>query len=651
MTRDDYSRIRELFDQAMALPTAERRRLVEQKTAVEGPLPELIGRLQAVDSSFLADTIPQPQSPAGDQPAQIGNYKIVRELGRGGMGVVYLASRNDDVFQKIVALKVIGGALDASDREAVQRFKQERQLLAGLDHPNIARILDGGNTPDGRPFYVMEYVAGWPIDDYCDRIEPDIPTRVAMIIEVCDAIAYLHGHAIAHRDIKPNNILVTPEGHVKLVDFGIAKVDTVDGMVASVSPLGTPTMIMTPGYASPEQIGGGATSKRGDIYSLAVVLYQLLTDHLPFADPNGRPNLEAQLSGRDPQPPSRDLTPRVKPTTRVTETRRTSYADLDRVVLMALRRNPLDRYETVQLFADDLRRCLDGRPVSARNQIWTYTFRKLVSRNKFATALVALVVIAACVAAWMAVSVLITRAQLDAKQAEIERFVALLNTKVARWPEAQQPVPFADRIADVKAANQLIASDTLDALSLQVQDLERFKRIVAELRRFLDRADELSQGQPPLRKEIAMGYREIGDFESTTKRAEIADRRQAAVSYQRAAVVAASVRTADRSWADQQVSELSGRLRQLDSTVVLPTPEPEAPPTPAQPVAERTPPPTAPARAASHAAPDAAAAADGPELAELTLRLQTMTAPSGLASISVLRICSSIDMSGFKLFQ
>ncbi len=260
MTRDDYSRIRELFDKAMALPSGDRRRLIDQKATVDGPLPELMAMLQAVDSSFLENTVPQ-QAPAVDQPVQIGNYKIVRELGRGGMGVVYLALRNDDVFQKIVALKVIGGALDASDREAVQRFKQERQLLAGLDHPNIARILDGGNTADGRPFYVMEYVSGSPIDDYCDRVEPDIPTRIGMIIEVCDAIAYLHEHAIAHRDIKPNNILVTPEGHAKLVDFGIAKVDTVDGMVASVSPLGQPTMIMTPGYASPEQITGGATGR------------------------------------------------------------------------------------------------------------------------------------------------------------------------------------------------------------------------------------------------------------------------------------------------------------------------------------------------------------------------------------------------------
>src|SRR5262249_42747902 len=372
--------------------------------------------------------------------------------------------------------------------------------------------------------------------------------------------------------------------------------------------------------------------------------------HLPFADQNGHPNLEAQLSGGDPEPPSRDLTPRVKPTTRVTETRRTSYADLDRVVLMALRRNPIDRYETVQLFADDLRHCLDGRPVSARSQNWTYTFRKLVLRNKFASALAALVVITACVAAWMAVSVLVARAQLEAKQAEVERFVELLNAKVARWPEAQQPVPFAERIEDVKAANQLIASDTLDTLALQVQDLARFRRIVAELRRFLDRADELSQGQPPLRKEIAMGYREIGDFQSTTKRAGIAATRQAAVSYQRAAAVAASVRTADQSWADQQVSELSGRLRQIDSSVVLPAPEPvaPAPPAPAQPSAERTPPRTAPsARAPSPvAASESPVPADSPELAELSLRLQTMTAKADRVRGNLEALRTSLAKSG-----
>ena len=285
--------------------------------------------------------------------------------------------------------------------------------------------------------------------------------------------------------------------------------------------------------------------------------------------------------------------------------------------------------------------------MSARRQNWAYTFRKLVLRNKFATALAVLLLVSACVGAWMGISILITRARLEARETEVERFVALLNAKVARWPEVQQPVPFADRIADVRAANQLIASDTLDTLSVQVPDPARLKRIVAELQRFLDRAEQLSHGQPPLRKEIAMGYRQIGDFESTAKRAEIADTRRAAVSYQRAAVVAASVGPADRSWADQQVSELSGRLRQLDSSVVLPPPVPETPPqTP--PAAERTPPPTAPARAASRvAASDAPASAeDSPELAELTLRFKTMTAKADRVRRNLEALRTSLAQSG-----
>src|SRR6185295_15498403 len=193
-----------------------------------------------------------------------------------------------DVFKKVVALKVINvvNSVDGTAEAGfVARFKQERQILAGLDHPNIARILDGGNTEDGRPFYVMEYVAGSPIDDYCARVNADVPTRLRMITQVCDAVDYLHDHAIAHRDIKPANILVTADGRVKLVDFGIARVDTVDGLVASASPAGKPTMLMTPGYAAPEQLAG----------------------RLPYADAEGRPNLAAQLAGPEPKPPSQEL--------------------------------------------------------------------------------------------------------------------------------------------------------------------------------------------------------------------------------------------------------------------------------------------------------------------------------------------------------
>jgi predicted Ser/Thr protein kinase len=625
MTPEDYARMRAVFDEAMAMPSSERRRFVAQKTTSDDPFPPELAALlhSSADSALPAHNVPDAAS-GEDRPGQIGNYKIVRELGRGGMGVVYLALRNDDVFQKLVALKVIGGAHGGSDPSLVQRFKHERQILAGLDHPNIARILDGGNTPDGRPFYVMEYVAGSAIDDYCDRVKPDVAARVGIMIEVCRAVHYLHEHAIAHRDIKPNNILVTPDGDVKLVDFGIAKIETVAGIVASASPPGQATMIMTPGYASPEQVSGDAGGRRGDIYSLGVVLYQLLTGHLPYADQDGRPDLAAQLSGNDPEPPSKKLTATAKPATHSTEARRARYPDLDRVVLMALQRDPLRRYVSVQMFADDLRRCLEGRPVAARQQNWAYSFRKFVLRNKVAATLAALLLASACAGAWMAISVRIARARLEAKETEVERFVALLNAKVARWPEPQQPVPITERVADVRAANQLMASDTWDRLSLQIPDPQRFKRLIGELRRFLDRADELSHGQPPLRKEIAVGYRQIGDFESTARRTEIADKRQAAASYQRAAVVAASIRSTDRPWADQQVSELAVRLQQLGSDVAVALPPP--PPAPAQQsaqIAEVAPARPAPPRTAPRPAAAAISDTDNTELAELTQRLKT----------------------------
>jgi eukaryotic-like serine/threonine-protein kinase len=601
MTPEEFGRMRELFDQAMELPPGDRSAFVDRNTPADGPLrPELLEMLAAADDSGF------PAGPSGtrsaenvtargrDLPLQIANYKILRELGRGGMGVVYLALRNDDVFHKIVALKVIGGG-DDTPPTFVQRFKQERQILAGLDHPNIARILDGGNTADGRPFYVMEYVAGSPIDQYCSRVNSDVPARVRMLTEVCEAVEYLHAHAIAHRDIKPNNILVTAEGRVKLVDFGIAKVETIDGLMASPSSPGQPTMIMTPGYASPEQIAGDPAGKSGDIYSLAVVLYQLLTGRLPFADQDGRPNLAAQLSGQSPQPPSKHLTTGARPPTRSNDSRRTSHPDLDRVVLTALHRDPLQRYTTVQTFAEDLRRCLDGRPIVAHPESAAYRFQKLVSRNRVAAVLAALLLVFASAGIWMAVAVRMERAQLEAKEAEMERFVALLNAKVVRWLESQQAVPAAEKVADVQAASRFMASDTLRTMSDRVPDPERLKRLVAEMRRFLDRADELSEGQPPLRKEIALVYRQVGDFESTVPRPQIANKTEAAVSYRRAATVAASIRSAEPSWADQQLSEIGGRLQALGSPLnanlvpaSAPTPAPEPAPAP---VSDAPPPP------------------------------------------------------------
>jgi len=661
MTPEDYLRVREVFDRAMALPVAERRRFVDAHSPAGDPMrTELLAMVEAGDdSAFLAtavtagvfDELPAP----ADTPAQIGKYKILRVLGRGGMGVVYLALRNDDAFRKIVALKVIGDSLDPGDAAHVERFKRERQILAALDHPNIARILDGGNTDEGRPFYVMEYVAGAPIDEYCRRMNTDVPTRVRMMAQACDAIEYLHNNAVAHRDVKPQNILVTLDGRVKLVDFGIARVEAAGALLNAVSSGGQPTLIMTPGYASPEQISGDVSGKSGDIYSIAVVLYQLLTGKLPYADAEGRPDLRAQLSGEAPEPPSHDLTKGVRRTAAQAEPLKVSYPDLDQVVLTALERDPLQRYATVQLFADDLRRCLDGRPIAVRSSSPIYTFRKFVGRNRLAAAAIALALVAASGATALAISARMERIALQAKESELERFIGLLDRKVQRWQEPEQRVSPAEKVADVQAANQVMASDSVRTLSERAPDPLRVKQLVNDLRRVLERADSISSDHRAVRKEIALALRQIGDFENHAPLAQIADKQGAAASYRRAARIVSEIGAAERPWANQQLSELSALLAGLgapaDPAAAVLSALPEAPAAAVEPPA-RAP---ATARAVSTAsaqpppAPAKGADVDPALRAELVQRLRSVTNDAQRARRSVEQLQASLASQGQAL--
>jgi serine/threonine protein kinase len=593
MSPEDFARIRSLFDRAMESPPDARRAFVDRHAPPGDPLrSDLLAMVEAGDdSAFLAKlsvngVLDQLRPLDRTLPSQIGSYRILRRLGKGGMGVVFLALRDDDVFRKVVALKVIGDVADSPEFDFVQRFKQERQILAGLDHPNIARILDGGNTEEGRPFYVMEYVAGSPIDEYCKRMNTDVPTRVRMMAQVCDAVEYLHRNAIVHRDIKPQNILVTLEGQVKLVDFGIAKVETVRGLLRSLPHGAEPTMIMTPGYASPEQMAGDPTGKTGDVYSVAVVLYELLTGRLPHAGSDGRPDSAARRAGTPPEPPSKEITKKPpRPSASRPDSGKVSFHDLDHVVLTALQPDPRQRYETVGLFADDLRCCLDGRPISARPQTVTYTTRKAISRNPVITAVAAAAVVVAMAGGWMGVNAYFERAELKAREEQLAQFVSMLGGKVAAWPGGAASA--TEKVAEMRAANDLMASETVRTLSERAPDPPRVRQLINELRAVLDRADAASRDQPALRKEIALVYRRIGDVESRAPLPAIADRQQAASSYRRAAVIAADLRSADGSWANQQIDELSGLLDGLGAPleaeiaqttgVVDPAPTSEAP--------------------------------------------------------------------------
>jgi serine/threonine-protein kinase len=340
----------------------------------------------------------------------IGHYKVIKEIGEGGMGKLFLAIRDDDVYKKKVAIKLVKRGMDSD--YVLSRFRYERQILASLEHPNIARLLDGGTTEDGRPYFVMEYVEGMPIDVYCDAKKLNILERLKLFSKVCSAVHYAHQNLVVHRDIKPNNILVTEEGEPKLLDFGIAKLLAPDlygdtGMQTSAG-----MRMMTPYYASPEQVLGKMITTASDTYSLGVLLYELLTGHKPYRLKTIAPHeLERIICQQEPERPSTAIekteeieeldgtTSLLRPET-ISESRsgqpqklrRRLSGDLDNIVLMALRKEPQRRYTTVEQFSEDIRRHMEGLPVIARPDTLSYRVSKFIWRHKFGVAAAGVIV-------------------------------------------------------------------------------------------------------------------------------------------------------------------------------------------------------------------------------------------------------------------
>jgi eukaryotic-like serine/threonine-protein kinase len=406
-----WNEVRRLFVSALELSPGERDTFLERSCGGDDVLRrELRGLLDAHEMLATRDAA-VPGAPNEIDAARalalldagrtIGPYRIVREVGRGGMGTVYLAER-DDQFRKRVAIKVLSRAWES--HHTLRRFVEERQILASLEHPNIARLLDGGVAPDGVPYYVLEYVEGSAIDRYCDAHRLTIDERVALFERVCDAVQYAHRNLVIHRDLKPGNILVSEDGgQVKLLDFGIAKVL---GSGVAESTLTRPGAApMTPEYASPEQILGGAVSTASDIYSLGVVLYRLLTGQHPYPQVAGGPNdvahhviaAEAERPsvslGRPPvtERERRDAAPTITEIARTRNTtperlRRRLAGDLDNIILRALRKEPERRYATVEQLVADLDRHRRGLPVYARPDTWGYRTQKFVRRHRVGVA-------------------------------------------------------------------------------------------------------------------------------------------------------------------------------------------------------------------------------------------------------------------------
>lgn len=399
----------ELFDHALELAPGERDAYLDRACAGDRGLRENVDALLASTgmSSFLeepaADFVrpliaepPPDLSPAGSA-SQIGPYRIVREIGHGGMGTVYLAERADHQYQKRVALKLLPAWSAASER-MVRRFVEERQIMAALDHPDIARFFDGGVTADGLPWFAMEYVEGSPIDRYCDEHRLTIEKRLELFCRVCSAVQYAHRNLVVHRDIKPANILVTTDGDVKLLDFGIAKL--LAEVPAEASLTLTNERLMTPLYASPEQIRGGPITTASDVYSLGVLLYELLAGTYPYRLATRDTHEVARaILGQEPQPMSTGLVQlkdgqRAYPRSRTLEDVASARAlapaklarrlrgDLDVITATAMQKDSARRYGSAQQLEADVRRHLAGLPLTARPESRVARARKFVMRHR-----------------------------------------------------------------------------------------------------------------------------------------------------------------------------------------------------------------------------------------------------------------------------
>jgi non-specific serine/threonine protein kinase/serine/threonine-protein kinase len=460
-----------------------------------------------------------PLAAGGDR--RVGPYRLVRELGHGGMGTVYLAVRDDDAFHKRVALKILKRGMDTD--AIVRRFRTERQILAGLDHPNIARLLDGGSTADGLPYLVMEYVDGAPLVEYAEARQLDTAARLDIFLAVCAAVQYAHQNLVIHRDLKPANVLVTGDGVPKLLDFGIAKLLNPEMAGHTLAPTAPGLHLMTPEYASPEQVRGDAVTTTSDVYSLGVLLYELLTGRRPYRlTSRALPEIARVVCEEEPLRPSVAVTRPVEPAagaapdrppSRATTTldpqrlRRQLEGDLDTIVLKALSKEPVRRYASVDQFAEDVRRHLAGLPVLARHDTLGYRASKFVRRHRGAVAAGAAVFVALVAGlvgvGWQA---RVARAERARAEARFDDLRSLANAF----------------LFDIEGAIRDLAGST-PARQLVVQ-----KGI-----EYLDKLAADAGDRPDLRRELAAGYVRVGDVQGRPLNPNLGDSAGALASYRK----------------------------------------------------------------------------------------------------------------------
>ena len=522
MTPERWQQIKGVLDRAVALPAGQRGAFLAAECAGDRDLQREVESLLASHDRaghFLNEPAinkGEPIPAASPGPGgRVGRYVIVERIGRGGMGEVFAAVRADGQYERNVAIKVVRAGLAA--REALDRFRAERQILAGLDHPNIARLFDGGATESGAPYLVMELVDGVAIDEYCRSRSLSIAERLRLFVQVCSAVQYAHQRLVIHRDLKPGNILVTADGVPKLLDFGIAKVlDPVGGAQE------TELRPFTPEYASPEQVRGEPVSTASDVYALGVVLYQLLTGASPYRPPQATAGALADaITTQHPE----------RPSTAAPALRRELGGDLDAIVLKALRKEPEHRYASVEQFADDVRRHLRGAPVTARKGTWTYLSWSFARRHRAAVSAAALVL------ATLVAGVVVTAREARIAEANRRRADARFN--------------------DVRKLANSLLFEVHDSIRDLPGATDARKLILQRSLEYLDSLAKESANEPGLTRELAAAYDRVATLQGNGFHLGIADTKGAAASFEKSlALREALARANPRSDTDQV--ELAG---------------------------------------------------------------------------------------------